>query len=141
MRLAAPAPREMLPWLAERAKISESPSLQAIAAINDDGEIAGMVGYDGWLPGGCQMHVALDDPRALLTLRHVAFGIPFEQIGLAFVVAPVASNNLRALDFDKRLGFREKTRFADAFGRGVDLVLLEMRREHCKWIRQRREAA
>lgn len=136
-----PAPEGMFPWLAERAKISVSPALRAIAAIGDDGQIAGMVGYDGWLPGACAMHVALDDPRALLTLRHHAFEIPFTRYGFAFVMAPVLSTNERALDFDRRLGFHEKTRFADAFGKGVDLVLLEMRREECRWLRAERKAA
>lgn len=129
-----PAPPEMFPWLAERAKIAVDSSLKAIAAIDDDGQIAGMVGYDGWLPNACSMHVALEKRIAVRTLLKPAFELPFVRLGFACVIAPVLSTNARALELDKHLGFKEKTRFADAFGKGVDLVFLEMRREDCRWL-------
>ena len=141
MRLAAPAPREMHGWLAQRARVTAGPTFHAIAAIDDNGGIAGMVGFDGWLPNACSMHVALEDPHAFWTLVRPAFGIPFDHYGFACVVAPVVSTNKRSLRFVKGLGFREKASFRDAFGRGVDLVLFEMRREHCRWLRPARKAA
>ena len=134
MRLAMPAPPEMLPWLAQRANLTMSPTLQAIAAVDDDGQIAGMVGFDGWTMNACAMHVAIEKPIAVRTLLRPAFELPFVRLGLGVVVGTVLSSNERALALDLHLGFREVMRGRDWWAPGVDLVWLEMRREECRWL-------
>ncbi len=96
-----------------------------------------MVGYDGWLPNACAIHVAIEEPMAGRRLVRPAFGIPFLEMGLGLVLGWVLSTNTRALRLDLHLGFRETHRIRDGWRPGVDLVLLEMRREECRWIPQR----
>ena len=45
----------------------------------------------------------------------------------------VPASNVRALEFDRKLGFIEETRIKDVFPDG-DLVVLSMKREDCKWL-------
>ncbi len=138
MILVRPAPPEHLPWLAQRATLVVSPSLRAIEAVNErTGRVLGIVGYDGWLPNACAMHVAIEEPVAVRRLIGPAFGIPFVELGLGLVLAWVLSTNERSLRFVRHLGFRETHRIRDGWRLGVDLVLLEMRREDCRWIPQR----
>lgn len=48
----------------------------------------------------------------------------------------VPANNTKALSVDKKIGFKEVTRLKDAFKQGVDYVLLEMRKEDCKYFNE-----
>jgi hypothetical protein len=40
---------------------------------------------------------------------------------------------LKALDFNRKLGFIEEARIAGVF-RDADLVIMSMRREDCRWL-------
>ena len=48
----------------------------------------------------------------------------------------VIGTNQEALDLDLHLGFRQIAVLRDHWAVGVDTVLLEMRREDCRWIRK-----
>ena len=128
------APPEHHPWIARRTRLTLSPGFMAIEAVEGD-RILGMVGYDGWTTTSVAMHVALDDPRSILRLIRPAFGIAFYEYGKEVVIGQVLSTNARSLDLCKRLGFREVFRGKDWVDHGVDLVLHEMRRGECRWLR------
>jgi cytosine/adenosine deaminase-related metal-dependent hydrolase len=88
-----------------------------------------MVGYDSWTDNACNMHVALDSRYATRPLLREAFKVVFDRLGKGVVFGAVRSDNPHALDFDKRLGFRELTVLRDAQAKGVHIHVLEMRRE------------
>ena len=135
------APRDHLFWLANRAKIDITPGLRAMEVVREsDGVILGMVGYDGWAPNSCAMHIAMDSPMAGRLLLKNAFRVAFEVFGRGILVATVLSSNAHTLAFDKHLGFREVFRGKDWIEPGVDQVWLEMRREDCRWLQQRKAA-
>jgi RimJ/RimL family protein N-acetyltransferase len=131
-----PAPPEHYPWIAKRASLVIGPGFRAIEAVDREGNIAGMVGYDGWTDNSVSMHIALDNPAALRHILRPAFGIPFVEFGKGVVFGTVLSTNEKALKLDKHVGFREVARLKDAWAKGVDAVVLEMRREDCRWIPQ-----
>jgi RimJ/RimL family protein N-acetyltransferase len=128
------APPEHYGWIAERAKMFIAPNFRAIEAV-DNGRILGMVGYDSWTDNACNMHVALDSRYATRPLLREAFKVVFDRLGKGVVFGAVRSDNPHALDFDKRLGFRELTVLRDAHAKGVHIHVLEMRRENCRWLR------
>lgn len=134
------APPEHYPWIAERASLSLTREFRAIEAVDEDGILA-MVGYDGWLPNCCSMHVAVERPFPARRFLRQAFGIPFLESGRDIVVGWVLGTNRKALDLDRRLGFRETHRIRDGWEKGVDLVLFEMRRHECRWIQERQRRA
>ena len=134
MQLAVPAPREMLPWLAQRASLVLSPTLEAIAAVDDKGQIAGMVGFDGWTPNAVYVHIAIEKPIALRRLVWRAFDLAFNRIGRGVIFAPVMSTNRKSIDLVVHLGFEQVARLRDAWEPHVDMLLFEMRKRDCRWI-------
>jgi len=133
-----PAPPEHYGWIAERAHLVIGDSFRAIEALNGD-RIVAMVGYDGWTPNSCSMHMACDEPIAARRIIRPAFGLVFDPrpkgYGLGVALGAVLSTNPQALALDLHLGFREVARLRDAFDKGVDLIILEMRRENCRWLK------
>jgi hypothetical protein len=134
IRAASP---EHFPWIAERAHVSITPQLRALEAMDEEsGQILAMVAYDGWMPNLCQMHVAVAHSFPARRFLRAAFGIPFIELERDLVVGWVLGTNEKALELDRRLGFRETHRIKDGWDKGVDLVLFEMRKDECKWLRK-----
>ena len=130
------------PWLVSRANLVPDGQFRAIEAVDEaSGKILAAVGYDGWMDNACCMHVALDHPSAGRYVLRPAFRIPFVELGLGVVVAKVVSTNVRALALDKALGFKVVGVGRDWIRPGVDLVVMEMRREDCRWLLSRPKRA
>lgn len=81
------------------------------------------------------MHVASFYPNWITrNLIFATFYYPFVQLELAKVIGTVPETNLRALEFDLALGFKEETRIKHAFKDG-DMIILGMYKADCRWIR------
>jgi RimJ/RimL family protein N-acetyltransferase len=140
------APESHFGWLSERIGGQFTSAFRAIEAVDSaTGQVVGMVGYDNWTKNSVQIHVALDSPLALraLVLRHdaPAFAYPFLQAGMGVLIGSVSSKNTRALALNKRLGFRQTHVIADGFAPGEDIILMEMRKEECRWLPAQRRRA
>lgn len=98
-------------------------------------QVAIAVGYNGFVGKTCCMHVVIQKPECL-TPRIVrdAFAFPFNVCGCVAVLGMVDSLNEAALDFDRRLGFKEIDRI-EGGGLDGDLVILRMTRADCRWLR------
>lgn len=129
------APPEHYQWIAARASLILGPHFRALEALDGQGNILGMVGYDGWTPNSCSMHVAIENPIAVRRLLARAFTTPF-RLGRNVLLASVLSTNEKSLKFAKHLGFRQKARIQDGWSDGVDLLILELRRENCRWVKE-----
>jgi hypothetical protein len=105
--------------------------------IHEGGEIQGIVLYDYWTENAVQMHVWIPDPRCLSgrVFFREAFRYPFElgNRGLAIAVTP--AHNTASLRLQKFLGFVEKYRIQDGWAIGEDMVISELKRENCVWLR------
>jgi hypothetical protein len=123
--------------------ISYSPTghFRGIVQVNDYTEIVAAVGYDMWTPNSVQMHIWIPRPKEMtrMFLRE-GFRYPFEN-GKGLVIGLTPGNNAAALSFNKRVGFKEVYRMRDAWSPGVDVVVQEMRREECRWLRRKHELA
>lgn len=128
------APPLHFAWIAERTGCALSPSFRAIEAIDEQHRIRGMVGFDHWLGNSAEIHIALDSPTALRALLRPAFDYLFNQAKKAVAIGIVPAHNEKALAFDKHIGFRELTRIRDGWAPGDDVVVLELRREECRWL-------
>ena len=42
--------------------------------------------------------------------------------------------NQKALEFNKKIGFTEDYRIKDGYGKGVDMIILTMRKSDCRWL-------
>jgi RimJ/RimL family protein N-acetyltransferase len=123
-------------WLADRAHLVPDNSFRAIKAVDRNGCIVAMVGYDGWMDNACCIHVAIEKPSALRHVLGPGFRVPFVELGLGVLIAKVLSTNEASLRLVNHLGFREVFRGRDWVRHGIDLVIHEMRRDECRWARR-----
>lgn len=98
--------------------------------------VAVAVGYNGFVGRTCCMHTVIRRPD-LLTRRVIreSFEFPFLVCGCDVVLGLVDETNCAAMTFDKKLGFSELTRIPGG-GLDGDLVILQMRRDECPWLRK-----
>lgn len=134
------ANREDFIWLQQRTSCGMTDGFRAIKCVDESGRIRGMVGYDGWTENACQCHMAVDSPTAWRALVRPAFEYPFQQAGRRVIIGLIPAGNARSVHLAKRLGLRETYRVRDGWALGEDLVVLEMRREECRWLQQRKAA-
>src|SRR5262249_21180701 len=127
-------PPDHLPWLTSRSGCALTNILRGIEAIDENGRIHGAVGFDSWMGNAAQMHVAIENPRAIFALRRAAFDYIFNQCGKDIAIGMVPAHNEHALAFDKRLGFKEAYRLKNGAAPGDDMIFLLMRREDCRWL-------
>lgn len=123
--------------------VTPSGDLQAIFWVNEKtNEIEWVVGYTGFLGKTCQMHVVnLSKKTTPRKLIWAAFHYPFVMCGLETVFGVLNSNNAHAVDYDKKLGFKEVNRFPGVHDDGGDIVLLQMNRSDCRWVKELKDAA
>lgn len=122
---------------AEIAALLELAATQAVRGLcvrGRDGRLAAGVLYDGWLPNSVQAHMYVASPIAGRRLLPHAFLFPFTEAGKGVLWSMIRSTNARSLALAAHLGFREADRVRDGYAVGVDLVRVEMRREHCRYL-------
>lgn len=130
------APKQHHGYLCSKLSYLPTPGFCALEAFDPEtGKIWGMVGYDWWTQNSVQMHVVLEQPFVALTLIRPAFELVFNEAKRKVAIGIVASDNERALRFDQWMGFKETHRIKDGLCDGVDNVLLEMRREDCRFLK------
>lgn len=83
-----------------------------------------------WTYTSCTVHQVILNP---LVIRHgwfqeIADWLFIRAKRLA-LYAPVPSDNVKALKFNAKLGFKEVCRLKDAYDHGVDFVIMELRPE------------
>lgn len=122
-------------WFNKLNPVTLVPDMTSIMAVDEESkEILACCVMDTWTESSCQVHFAIANP---FVLRHGFFQevskFVFDTSGRLAMYGLVPADNKKALSVDKKIGFREITRLKDAFKRGVDYVLLEMRAEDCNF--------
>lgn len=112
--------------------------LQAIFWANKENQIEWVVGYTAFIGKTCQMHmVNLKGGYTPKDLLKAAFDYPFNKCGLEKTFGLVNSNNVKAMEYDQKLGFKEIMRFAGMHENNGDMVIFEMNKADCRWIKER----
>ena len=105
-------------------------------------EIEWCIGYTSFLGKTCQIHVVNFNkkytPRKLLW---AAFDYPFNQAGIETLIGIVNSKNELAMKYDQNLGFKEVYRFEGVHDEGGDVVVFEMKKQNCRFIKELKDAA
>jgi len=117
-------------WMTKQTQIPWRSDLRTIAVIRDDGEIAAAVAFGSWTAESCFIHVAFDTPHSLTKgLLKATFQYPFESIGVKAIYGLTPKDLGKAIRFNKKIGFKQ-------IAETVDCVLLEMRREDCRYLKE-----
>lgn len=129
-----PVRAPVLSWLEERVGTPLTPEARGIVAVDATGRVRGMVAYDGWTESAAEAHMAVDAPAAWRALVRPAFVYPFLQAGRRVLLGRIRASNTASLRMAMHLGFAELARVRDGAREGEDLVLVQMRREDCRWL-------
>ncbi len=120
-------------WMEERTHLIACEDSHGFVLMRN-GEILGATVFDSWTSNSCHGHIAIEDPKITRRLLRVTFDYVFIYANRGVMIATVIGNNTRALRLVKGIGFKELFRVEDGHKLGVDTVVLEMRRENCRWI-------
>jgi RimJ/RimL family protein N-acetyltransferase len=127
-------------WLVERTQCAPTAGFRAIKAVDESGRIRGMVGYDGWTENAVTCHMAVDTPVAWRALVPAVFEYPFEQLGRGIMLGVIPAHNVRSWHLAGRFGFELTHRVRDGWAKDDDLLILELRRERCRYLEPLRKA-
>ena len=123
--------------------VQPSADQQAIFWANPKTEvIEWCIGFTAFVGKTCQIHVVNFNkkytPRKLLW---ATFDYPFRQLGLESLIGIVNSNNEQAMKYDQNLGFKEVHRFKGLHDDGGDIVVFELKKDECRFIKELPNAA
>lgn len=118
---------------AQALSVTLHPDARGIVAVDNLGRIRGGVLYELWTEGSVVCHIAAL-PSAGRCLLKAAFAYPFEEAGRRVLLGFIRENNARSRRLARHLGFREVYAVPDGAAPGEALVLVEMRREECRWL-------
>lgn len=124
---------ELAAWLCGRLGMAHTSDLVCIGNRGADGEIIGVVGYEGFNGASIQMHTAGEGNWLTRQFLWAIFHYPFVVCKAKVAIAPVASNNARALRLNERVGFVVEHVIADGHPDG-DLILMTMRPSACRFV-------
>lgn len=131
--------RDEWEWASARAECNWCEDTKGVIAYKNL-EIVGAVILDSWSFNSVTIHLAIEDP---MTLRHgypeEVFGYVFNTCGRNIILGATPSDNLKALKFNKHIGFTEVYRVKDGYKVGVDFVIFELRKENCRYIEHGKE--
>lgn len=121
--------------IATELGLSLDPHRDQVISRSDRHGLLGGVIYRDFTGASVQMHVVGFDPTWInKDMLWVAFHYPFEQLQCGKVFGQVPETNHHAIDFNRRLGFKEVVRIPGVYLDG-SCVLMEMVRDDCKWLR------
>lgn len=133
MRLVTDKPGErpvIWEWMNRHTQLPWSTDLRVIGQMRDDGSLAAAVAFNAWSPKACWMHVVFDSAHSCTRkLLRAAFEFPFVEVGVPAVYGLTPKDLDEAVNFNKKIGMKP-------IAETIDCVMFEMRREHCRWIRQ-----
>lgn len=106
-----------------------------IARVGPLGRLIAGVLYSDYNKATCSAHIVGFGKNWLSRdLLWIMFDYPFNQLGCKKVFGQVPSDNETALRFDYKLGFKYVTTVPEVFESGHHLLILEMKREDCRWL-------
>ena len=123
-------------WVNEQVPILRVEDTGGLVAFNaENGELIGACIWDNWTSNSVQCHFMLSNKIALKHgfLQEI-FDYIFNVRKRKFIYGMIPSDNIKALKFNKHLGFTEKMRLEDAWRDGIDYVVMELKKGECRYF-------
>jgi hypothetical protein len=120
---------------AAKLELVLSPAAKGMA-YEVDGAVRLVVIFDNWTDGAVQMHQWCEHPRYFSrTMIREVFRYVFGVCGKQVAIGVVRGDNPNALVVDAKLGFKLVGEIRDAYGPGIHMFILQMRRDECRWYK------
>ncbi len=99
-----------------------------------NGKLLGGCVYQNYTKHSIGIHVSGFTPGWISRdLLWICFHYPFVQLGVEYIFGLCPSFNLKAVEFNRKMGFTEITRIAHVFAEG-DMVVFRMHRDECRYL-------
>ena len=121
--------------LYERAFVQPTNDLKALFWYSKTGSIDWVVGYNTWIGRTVQMHVVSSGESFPKKLVLAAYDYPFNKWGVDIIFGVINSLNTSSIKLATKAGFKESKRWPHMHDNNGDIVLMEMPKETCKWIK------
>jgi len=106
---------------------------QSIARV-ENGKLCGGALFTGYTKASIHMHMAGFVPRWInRELLFACFDYPFRQLGVERAFGQVPETNSKALEIDRKLGFKIVARIEGVFPDGACMVLV-LEKADCRWL-------
>jgi len=100
-----------------------------------DGAPRLIVLFDNWTEGSVTMHQWCEHPRYFSrAMLRECFKFAFGD-KRTVAIGTVRSDNPAALEVDRKIGFETACVIPDVYGPGIDLHILHLRRDKCRWYK------
>lgn len=107
---------------------------RVISVTSKDNRLLGGVTLANYTEASIQLHTAGIQPGWLSReFMWVVFDYCFNQLKVKKVFGQVRESNLRALEFDRKIGFKIVAEIEDVFPDGK-CILHAMTKEQCRWL-------
>lgn len=116
-----------------RISYIRTPTLRGIK-LTTDGVVQACVGFDYWTPNAAQMHVWVGGSVTKSYIKE-CLGYLFVTCGKGLAIGVTPSDNVQALEFNRRIGFKVIAEIPDAWSVGTSMVIQLLRKEDCRWLR------
>lgn len=123
------------PWIAKELDMVWTLENSTTIGWIEGNELVAGVWYEDFNGKSITCHIVIKKPLNRKFLA-IIFDYPFIQLGVSKIIGPVKSDNLKAIEFDKKLGFKEEARILDAFPNS-DLIFFVMNKDDCRFLGER----
>lgn len=126
-------------WVKPHLSIPAVSDMNGIVAEQAGHGVAACVLHN-WTYNSVMAHIVILKP---IVIKHgfitEVMEYVFNRCDRKIMLGSVPSDNLKALAFDTHVGFKEVARIKDGYRNGVDIVLIELRKEECRWLHEWRK--
>lgn len=121
------------------AFVKRTDDYAALGFTNGAGTLVGGVVYFNWCSPSVQVAASglpgwLTPDRVRVMFRFPFVAMPEQGYDIQVIVSHVAKPNMRARQFNKRLGFREVGKVPLA-ANGKDSIIFAMTKDECRWLK------
>jgi len=123
-------------WVNQQVPIVQCSDTCGIMAIDlDKNETVGAMILDNFTHNSVQTHFMISSS---IVLKHgfleECYDYVFNIEGKKFMYGMVPGDNEAAIKLNKKMGWTEKVRLTEAFKPGVDYVVMELKKENCRYL-------
>jgi RimJ/RimL family protein N-acetyltransferase len=122
-------------WVAAQFGGSYFSEKSQTLGLERDGKLIAGVIFENWNHASIMCHTAILGRMTPLFL-HLVFRYPFVDLNVRKIIAPIYSDNVKALRLVGKLGFTEESRITGAAPNG-DIIFLTMARDQCRFLGDR----
>lgn len=120
-----------MPWVCEKAGGNLN-GAQGVGRVTDRGLVAGAVYWD-WNGYSVQLAARVETLGLSRIFLHAMFDYPFNVLGAKNIIAGIDSQNIKCINFAKKLGFTLECILKQATP-DSDMLFYRLWRKNCKFL-------